>query len=119
VQSISTLPQDFTDKSYTAEVQVHPSGRFVYGSNRGHDSIVVFAVDGAKGTLTPIEHVSTQGKFPRNFTVDPTGGYLFAANQNTDNIVVFRIDQKTGRLTPTGQVLEHGAPVCVKFVAAE
>lgn len=119
VQSISTLPQDFTGKSYTAEVQVHPSGRFVYGSNRGHDSIVVFAVDGAKGTLTPIEHVPTQGKFPRNFTVDPTGRYLFAANQNTDNIVVFRIDQKTGRLTPTGQVLEHGAPVCVKFVAAE
>ncbi len=119
VQNISTLPKDFTGKSYTAEVQVHPSGRFVYGSNRGHDSIVVFAVDPGKGTLTPLEHVSTQGKFPRNFTVDPTGRYLFAANQNTDNIVVFRIDQTTGRLTPTGQVLDHGAPVCVKFVAAD
>jgi len=119
VQNITTLPKDFTGKSYTAEVQVHPSGRFVYGSNRGHDSIVVFAVDAGKGTLTPIEHVSTQGKFPRNFTVDPTGRYLFAANQNTDNIVVFRIDQKTGRLTPTGQVLEHGAPVCVKFLAVD
>lgn len=119
VQSLSTLPKDFTGKSYTAEVQVHPSGRFVYGSNRGHDSIAAFAVDAAKGTLTAIEQVSTQGKFPRNFTIDPTGRYLFAANQNTDNIVVFRIDQKTGRLAPTGQVLEHGAPVCVKFVAAD
>jgi 6-phosphogluconolactonase len=79
----------------------------------------VFTIDPAKGTLTLVENTPTQGRVPRNFGIDPTGGYLFAANQNTDNIVVFRIDQKTGRLTPTGQVLEVGSPVCVKFTPAD
>jgi 6-phosphogluconolactonase len=99
-------------------VQVHPSGKFVYGSNRGHNSIAVFTVDPAKGTLTAVEQVLTQGKTPRNFAIDPTGAYLLAANQDSDNIVVFRIDQKTGKLSPTGDVLEVGRPVCIKFVAA-
>lgn len=119
LQTITTLPKDFAGENYTAEVQVHPTGKFLYGSNRGHDSIAVFAVDAAKGTLTPVEHVSTQGKTPRNFGIDPTGSYLFAANQNTGNIVIFRIDAKTGRLKPTGQVLEVPSPVCVKFMAAD
>ncbi len=119
LQTISTLPKDFAGHSDTAEVQVHPSGKFLYGSNRGHDSIAVFAIDSGKGTLTPVAHVPTQGKTPRNFGIDPTGSYLFAANQDSDNIVVFRIDAKTGRLTPTGQVLEVPTPVCVKFVAIE
>ncbi len=116
VQTITTLPADFSGVNYTAEVQVHPSGKFVYGSNRGHNSITLFKVDGKKGTLTPVEQTPTQGKTPRNFGIDPTGTWLLAANQDTDNVVVFRIDAKTGRLTPTGQVLEVGAPVCVKFV---
>jgi 6-phosphogluconolactonase len=119
VQTISTLPKDFKGDSTCAEVAVHPSGRFLYGSNRGHNSIAVFGIDRAKGTLTPVEHVSTQGKTPRNFGIDPTGSYLFAANQDSGNIVMFRIDAKTGRLTPAGQTLEAGAPVCVRFVPAE
>jgi len=118
VQTISTLPQDFTgNNNSTAEVQVHPSGKFLYGSNRGHNSIAVFRIDTRKGTLTPVGHVPTQGNVPRNFGVEPGGSWLIVANQNSDNIVVFRIDGKTGNLTPTGQSLEVGAPVCVKFMA--
>ena len=118
VQTISTLPQDFTgNNNSTAEVQVHPSGKFLYGSNRGHNSIAVFRIDTRKGTLTPVGHVPTQGNVPRNFGVEPGGSWLIAANQNSDNIVVFRIDGKTGILTRTGQSLEVGAPVCVKFMA--
>jgi 6-phosphogluconolactonase len=118
IQTISTLPEGFTgERLSTAEVQVHPSGKFLYGSNRGHDSIAVFSIDTGKGTLKPIEHVPTQGRIPRNFGIDPTGSYLFAANQNSDNVVVFSINPKTGRLTPTGKVLDVPMPVCVKFVA--
>jgi 6-phosphogluconolactonase len=116
VQTISTLPKDFSGESTCAEVQVHPSGKFLYGSNRGHDSIAVFSIDG-KGRLTPVEHVSTQGKSPRNFAIDPTGAWLLAANQNSGNVVLFRIDAKTGRLTPAGQTLEVASPVCVRFAA--
>jgi 6-phosphogluconolactonase len=119
IQTVSTLPAGFSGNNSTAEVQVHPSGRFLYGSNRGHDSIAVFSLDPSKGTLTLLENTPTQGKTPRNFGIDPTGGYLFAANQNTDNIAVYRIDAKTGKLTATGQMLEAGAPVCVKFTAAD
>ncbi len=116
-QTISTLPVDFSGNNSTAEVQVHPSGKFLYGSNRGHDSIAVFAIDAAKGTLTPVEHVSTQGRTPRNFGIDPKGAFLIAANQNSDSIVVFRIDAATGRLTPTGETFQVSMPVCVKFAA--
>ena len=116
VRTISTLPEEFDGINHTAEVQVHPSGKFVYGSNRGHDSIAVFAVDSETGALTPVTRVSTQGDTPRNFGIDPTGSFLLAANQGTNNIVVFRIDQNTGRLTATGQELQLGAPVCVKFM---
>jgi 6-phosphogluconolactonase len=116
IQTVSTLPRDFTGSSTTAEVQVHPSGRFLYGSNRGHDSIAIFAIDSATGRLTPVGHQSTQGKTPRNFGIDPTGRFLLAANQDSDSLVVFRIDQETGRLTPTGQVVPVPMPVCVKMV---
>ena len=119
LQTISTLPKDFKGRNDDAEVAVHPSGKFLYGSNRGHDSIAVFAMDTQKGTLTPIEDVSTRGKEPRNFAIDPTGKYLIAANQNSDSLAVFRIDAQSGRLTPTGQVLEVGSPVCVTFVAVK
>jgi 6-phosphogluconolactonase len=116
LQTLSTLPADFKGENDDAEVHVHPSGKFVYTSNRGHDSIAVFAVDPNKGTLTHVDDVPTQGKIPRSFEIDPTGQFLLAQNSKSDNIVIFRIDQKTGRLTATGQVLEVGSPVCVKFV---
>jgi 6-phosphogluconolactonase len=119
LQTITTLPGEFTSENSTAEVVVHPSGRFLYGSNRGHDSIAVFTIDPARGTLTAAGHTSTQGSTPRNFAIDPTGGWLFAANQRSDNIVVFRIDQKTGALAAAGQKLEAGSPVCVRFLRAQ
>lgn len=116
LQTISTLPKGFSGHDEAAEIQVHPSGKFLYASNRGHDSIAVFAIDGNKGTLTPIEYVSTKGASPRHFEIAPTGSLLFVANEKSDNIVVFRINPQTGRLTPTGTVLEVAQPVCVKFV---
>jgi 6-phosphogluconolactonase len=116
IETVSTLPPDFTGSSITAEVEVHPNGKFVYGSNRGHDSIAVFAIGEGKQALTPVEYVPTQGKTPRHFALDPTGKYLFAANQDSDNIVVFRIDQKTGKLSSAGTVLNSPTPVCVVFV---
>lgn len=118
VQTVSTLPAG-TDiqKGYsTAEVQVHPSGRFLYGSNRGHDSIAAFSIDQKTGRLTFIETVPTQGRTPRHFGIDPGGAYLFAANQQSDTVVVFRIDPGTGRLTPTGTTVTVPRPVCVRFV---
>lgn len=116
VQTITTLPADFKGTSHTAEVVAHPSGKFLYGSNRGHDSIAIFAVDPATGKLTAVGHEPTGGKTPRNFNIDPTGTYLLAANQNSGTIVVFRIDPQTGRLKDTGHKAEVPAPVCVKFV---
>ncbi len=115
--TIPTLPdgRKVTNDDSTAEIRVHPSGKFVYGSNRGHDSITVFAVDPAEGTLKAIQNVPTQGKTPRGFALDPTGGYLVAANQDSDTLVVFQIDPSTGKLTPTGQKLEAFAPVDVEF----
>jgi 6-phosphogluconolactonase len=119
LQTLSTLPAGPVEGNTTAEVQVHPSGKFVYGSNRGHDSIAVFAVDAASGQLKPVEHESTQGKTPRNFGIDPTGQFLLACNQGSNSIVGFRIDQQTGELTPTGQKLDVPSPVCVKFMVVE
>jgi 6-phosphogluconolactonase len=120
VQTISTLPKDFAGAIEDAEIQVHPSGKFLYASNRGDgNSLAVFTIDAAKGTLTQVEITPTQGKTPRNFAIDPTGTLLFAENQQSNNIVIFRIDAKTGHLTPTGQVLEVGQPVCVKFLKVE
>jgi 6-phosphogluconolactonase len=118
-QTVSTLPKDFVKENTAAEIEVHPSGEFLYASNRGHDSIAVFAVDANQGTLSPIEFTSTKGASPRSFEIAPGGSLLFAANEKSDNIVLFRIDAHTGRLTPTGIVLEIAQPVCVKFVAIE
>ncbi len=116
LQTISTLPKDFNGQNDDAEIEMYPSGKFLYASNRGSDTITEFAIDSTKGTLTPVAYTPTQGKIPRSFEIDPTGRFLFAANQKSDNIVVFRIDPKTGRLTPTGQVLDVGSPVCMKFL---
>jgi 6-phosphogluconolactonase len=117
LQQLSTLPKDFTGQNDTAELAVHPSGKFLYASNRGHDSIAIFSIDSVKGTLTPTGHVATGGKTPRNFAIDPTGKYLLAANQASDNIVIFRINLATGNLTRTGQVGEVPSPVAITFVA--
>ena len=115
IETLSSLPPGFAGKNYPAEIAVHPSGKYVYGSNRGHDSIAIFAVDAQTGKLTAAGHEPTQGKSPRNFAVDPTGRYLLAANQDGNNVVVFRIDQKTGKLAPTGSSVKLAAPVCVVF----
>ena len=115
LQTLSTVPEGFTGENSGAELAVHPSSKFLYTSNRGHDSIAGFRIDGAAGTLTPIGHASTQGKTPRNFAIDPSGQLLFAANQNSGTIVVFRIDQETGALTPTGATLQVPSPVCIVF----
>lgn len=116
LQTLSTLPADFTGTNHCADVHVHPSGRFVYGSNRGHDSIVEYAIDPSTGLLTLVGWESTRGRTPRNFAIDPSGQFLYAANQNTDTIVTFRIDATTGQLSPTGQVTEVPSPVCVQIV---
>jgi 6-phosphogluconolactonase len=119
VQTISTIPKGFTKQNDDAEIAIHPSGKFLYASNRGHDSIAVFAVDPDKGTLKLVEYASTKGQSPRHFEIDPTGSFLFAENEKSDNIVVFHIDTGTGRLKPTGKTLEVSQPVCVKFVPVE
>jgi 6-phosphogluconolactonase len=116
LQTISTIPKGFTALNESAEIEVHPSGKFLYASNRGHDSIAIFAIDPNEGTLTLIAYVPTKGESPRNFAIDPTGELLFAENEKSDNIVVFRIDAQSGRLTPTGKVLDISQPVCIKFV---
>jgi 6-phosphogluconolactonase len=116
LQTVSTLPEGFTGDSNCAEVQIVPSGRFLYGSNRGHNSIVIYAVDHAQGTLTLVGHESTQGETPRNFEIGPTGDLLAVANQDSNSVVMFRIDQATGKLTATGNVVEAGTPVCVRFM---
>jgi 6-phosphogluconolactonase len=121
LQTISTLPagQQPLPSYSTAEVLVHPSGKFLYGSNRGHDSITVFSIDEKSGRLTFVETQPTQGSTPRGLGIDPTGAYLIAGNQRSDSVVVFRINQETGRLTPTGSKIDVGAPVSVKFVPAK
>jgi 6-phosphogluconolactonase len=116
VQTISTLPQGFGGENTCADVHLSPSGQFLYGSNRGHDSIAVFRVDGATGQLTSVGLTSTQGRTPRNFGIDPSGRFLLAANQDSDTIVSFWIDEQTGELEPTGTVTEVPLPVCVLFV---
>ena len=115
LQTVSTLPEDFEGTSHTADLHVAPSGRFLYGSNRGHDSIAVFAIDESTGELSFVDREPTRGETPRNFAIDPTGAFLLAANQETDNIVTFRIDQQSGRLESTGHVAEVPTPVCLKF----
>jgi 6-phosphogluconolactonase len=115
-QTISTLPADFKGASTCAEIKVHPNGRFLYGSNRGHDSLAVFAIDSTTGRLAPLEYVSTRGKIPRNFTFDPTGRWILCTNHGSDNAVVFRVDATTGRLTPTGQPVSVPSPFCERFL---
>lgn len=115
LQTVSAKPDNFTGKNDCSELVVHPSGKFLYAANRGHDSIAVFSIDPEKGTLTLVERVLTEGKTPRNFNLDPTGRWLIAANQDSDTISVFRVDQQTGKLTSTGKPVQLPSPVCILF----
>jgi len=120
LQTVSTLPEGFAGKSTAAEIQLDREGKFVYASNRGDDSIGVFAIDANTGTLSPTQHISTEGKTPRAFALDPTGQFLFAANQNSANIAILRVNPTTGGLAPTGKVLtDSPEPSCVIFVEAK
>jgi 6-phosphogluconolactonase len=117
VQSVTTLPDDYSGSTTTAAIVSHPTGQWVYGSNRGHDSVATFAVD-ADGRLTPRGQVPTQGRTPRDINIDPSGSFLLAANQGSDSITTFRIRPGDGALEPTGLVCEVPAPVRVLFVMA-
>jgi 6-phosphogluconolactonase len=117
--TVRTIPEDFHDENATSEILVHPNGRFLYGANRGHDSIAVFSIDAPTGALTPVEFVSTRGSRPRSFAIDPSGRYLFVANVETQNVIEFRIDQMTGRLAMTGTILPVPYPNAVKFAPAQ
>ncbi len=117
--SVSTMPKGFKGENDTAEIHVHPNGKFLFASNRGHDSIAVFSIDGHTGALTLVDHFPSQGRTPRNFEIDPTGKFLFVANQDSNNIVVFRIDLGSGKLTPTGETMDVPSPVSLRFVAAQ
>jgi 6-phosphogluconolactonase len=116
--TVRTVPDDFHGENGTAEILVHPNGKFLYGSNRGYDSIAVFAIDAATGALTPVENVSTRGSRPRSFAIDPSGRYLFVANLDTQDVIEFRIDPLSGRLTMTGTILPVPYPAAVKFAPA-
>ncbi|MBC9796684.1 lactonase family protein [Sinomicrobium weinanense] len=114
IQTINTLPEGFEGQSNTADIHIHPNGKFLYGSNRGHNSIAVYAIDPDSGKLSLVQHESTRGDFPRNFAIHPSGKQLYAANQNSGNIVQFDIDPETGRLSYEGQ-LDVKSPVCITF----
>ena len=116
IQTVPTMPVAVEPRHSTAEVVVHPSGKFLYGSNRGHDSLAVYTIEPGTGRLKLVEYQPTGGKTPRNFAVDPTGSYVLAENMGSDTIVVFRVDPETGALDPTGQVVDVPSPCCVKFV---
>jgi 6-phosphogluconolactonase len=114
-QTVSTLPKGFSGENSTAEVVVHPNGKFLFGSNRGNDSVAIFSIAG-DGTLTPVDVTPVHVKTPRNFALDPSGEFLFAEGQDSGGIVVFRLDPKTGKLTPSGTSVDLSAPVCIRFV---
>ena len=117
IETLSTLPEGAAGDNFsTAEIEVHPSGKFLYGSNRGHDSIAVFSIDESTGKIVLIQNAPTQGMTPRHFAIGPEGRFLFAANQNSDTVVLFEIDQQSGKLDATGEVVQLDAPVCLKFV---
>ena len=115
IQSVETKPKTLPSAG-SAELTIHPNGKFLYISNRGPDTIVVLAIDPIRGTLTPVEEVASRGMAPRSFGIDPTGSYLLAAHQATDDVVIFRIDSATGRIVPTRSIVTVGTAVCVKFL---
>jgi 6-phosphogluconolactonase len=119
LQTVPTLPEGFGGESTCADIQISSSGTFVYASNRGHDSIVIYRIDPFVGRLSYVGHEPTQGKTPRSFGIDPTGRFLLAANQDSDSVVTFRIDVDSGKLQPAGHGTQVPTPVCVKFLTAQ
>lgn len=116
IDTVSTLPDEFRGESYCAEICIAPSGNFLYGSNRGHDSLAIFSIDQDTGRLSIVSHQTTHGRTPRNFAIDPGGTFLLAANQDSNNIVTFRINQRTGQLTLVDQTADVPSPVCLRMV---
>jgi 6-phosphogluconolactonase len=116
IQTVSTQPEHDQKISTCADIHISPCGKFLYGSNRGHDSIAVFAIDTATGKLTLVEHASTLGKTPRNFALSPDGRFVLVANQDSNAIVVFERDEQTGQLQATGHSVEVSKPVCIRMV---
>jgi len=119
LQTVSTLPAGYSGPKSTAEIAAHPNGKFLYGSNRGNNTIAAFSIDGSTGKLTMIDTFPSGGKTPRSIAIDPSGKFLLSAGQDSDNIAAFSIDAKTGRLTATGDTVEVGAPVCIVFARAQ
>ena len=115
LESYLALPEGYTGHKQAADIHVEPSGRFLYASNRGHDSFACFAIDEEDGHLTYQDHILCGGREPRGFAIDPTGTFLLAANQNSNNIVTFLIDPARGQLSRTGEEVEVSMPVCIKF----
>ncbi len=116
IQTVLTLPENFSGANTCADIHVSPNGKFLYATNRGHDSLVVFEIDKKTGKLKYVEHTPTGGKTPRNFIIAPNGKFLLAANQNSDSIIVFKIDERTGKLTKTANKAEVSMPVCLKLI---
>jgi 6-phosphogluconolactonase len=115
LQTVPALPQDFKGENLCADIHISPDGKYLYASNRGHDSIVCFFIDQNTGKLTYRNHTWTEGREPRNFAIDPSGAFLLVANQKTNNIVTFRIDPESGQLLTSGHEVEVSMPVCLKF----
>lgn len=113
IQTVNTLPDDYTGRKWTADIHLSPDGKFLYGSNRGHESLVIFSIDQKTGQLTPVGHQPVNGKTPRNFAIDPTGNFVLVANQDSDNITIFKRDKQTGKLTATGKEIAVSMPVCL------
>ena len=119
IETVNALPAGFNGESYCADIHVSPNGKFLYGSNRGHDSIVIYQIDQKTGNLTYVDHHSVNGSWPRNFMIDPSGKFLLVANQKSNNIVVFKIDSETGKLRANGVEVEISKPVCLKMLAIQ
>ncbi len=116
IESSTTLPADFKGANYTADIHISPDGNFLYGSNRGHNSLAIFRINQQNGKLKLVDIQAINGSWPRNFLIDPTGNFLLAANQNSDNIVIFKRNKNTGKLTATGKEIKISMPVCLKMI---
>jgi 6-phosphogluconolactonase len=119
LQTSSTIPSDYKGKNACAEIAVYPNGKFLYASNRGHESLAVFVVNDTSGKISLMEHIPTQGRSPRNFEFDPTNKWLIVTNHNSDNAMVFKVDEKSGHLTPTGNPVSIVYPFCIRFLSVK
>ena len=116
IQTVTTLPEGYTGQKWAADIHISPDGRFLYGSNRAHESLAIFRIDQNTGQLALVGHQAVNGKTPRNFAIDPTGNFVLVANQDSDNITIFKRDKQTGKLTATGKEIAVSMPVCLKFM---